>query len=733
MDTQAQSRSNIFISYSRKNFHRAEEIRDTLTSENFSAYLDQYDIEPGEPWKKRLGGLILSADKVIFLLSPASASSDICGWEAKQALKLGKQLIPIIVEETANEDIPVELGQLNFIFMRDADEQVANFHKLLRALTMNLEWEREKTRLAGLAGTWSDNERDPAFLLSSEKAISSGEDWILSTPETSPPAPQSLVDFFSKSRVYFNKRRRRLRQYSIAGLAGLIIFGVAATLFWISSQREADQALQSAALSYSRKSGFSEELRSGKNLGMAWLGLKTFSASTNPKIPDDISNAFIGLFGQQHLRVITNKISKRKIIGFLPDGKALAFSEKKQILETIAIPSLKPKRVDLQFPANTSEIYSNHSGEVFLIEPTSWGSKTAFVHYLNSGKRMLLDKRRITTASFDNSSNYVITTTYKGLVTLWSVAMGKSVISRLGLSGVVSDNGKYFAVSRADGSIELYSVPNQKLIKILEIGQGPIKVVSLSPDGKLLAASTKQWTKVWSIPDFTNLATLPGHYDTTPAGIKFVNSKGLLIARDVGDHFQIFGQDDWQRLAIINAYNDDQYRVNAVYLSEDEGALWMGDTGGRIYKLDLDGLLKHSQMPLREKLLLTENYLNKKKPFTHDECIEFKIVDYDFCQPIKKVTAPQVTVQKLKNYKECGPVTENEWKQIVAEIDPKLDDKKRYLENGRHNMENGRVTGRLSGQKLADYERGQKRDEELFKQRIDGYLKQIRYKNDACK
>jgi len=45
---------------------------------------DKDDILPAEDWQKRLGGLVLSADALVFCLSPTHSPPRKCGVRAKQ-------------------------------------------------------------------------------------------------------------------------------------------------------------------------------------------------------------------------------------------------------------------------------------------------------------------------------------------------------------------------------------------------------------------------------------------------------------------------------------------------------------------------------------------------------------------------------------------------------------------------------------------------------------------------
>lgn len=87
---------NVFISYSRDDLSFADQLDATLRIGGFSTTLDRHGIDAGEDWRSRLESLIRDADTVVFVLTPASARSDVCAWEVKEAVHLGKRIIPAV-------------------------------------------------------------------------------------------------------------------------------------------------------------------------------------------------------------------------------------------------------------------------------------------------------------------------------------------------------------------------------------------------------------------------------------------------------------------------------------------------------------------------------------------------------------------------------------------------------------------------------------------------------------
>ena len=68
----------VFISYSRDDLEFADQLDIALRYYGFASTIDRHGISGGEEWQRRLGNLIRDADTVAFVLSPASAKSEIC-------------------------------------------------------------------------------------------------------------------------------------------------------------------------------------------------------------------------------------------------------------------------------------------------------------------------------------------------------------------------------------------------------------------------------------------------------------------------------------------------------------------------------------------------------------------------------------------------------------------------------------------------------------------------------
>ena len=203
-------KTRIFISYSRKDSAFAERLRDGLIARQFEAYLDKHDIRPGEPWQERIGGLITRADMVIFCLSPNFVASKICDWEVNEAERVGKRLLPIVLEDADPEKTPGRLKRLNYIFMRAEDDFVDGLSGLQIAINTDIGWIHEHTRLTERAAQWQAAGKSERAMLRSED-ISDAENWLTRRPHEAPDITEEVGLYISASRKAETARQKRAR------------------------------------------------------------------------------------------------------------------------------------------------------------------------------------------------------------------------------------------------------------------------------------------------------------------------------------------------------------------------------------------------------------------------------------------------------------------------------------------------------------------------------------------
>ena len=225
----SERKTRVFISYSRKDAAFAETLVAALNERGFEAFLDKKDILPGEPWKERIGALILTADAVVFVISPDSIASSVCAWEIEETGRLQKKLLPVLHRDVVDSQVPPGLSRLNYIFLRPQDDFAAGLTSLDAAIDADIAWIRQHTRISELTRRWEDANRRDRGLLSGED-IAEAERWRDAHPKEAPPATEAQLAFITASRQAATRRQRFVIVASL--IVAVVGVGLAGLAYW---------------------------------------------------------------------------------------------------------------------------------------------------------------------------------------------------------------------------------------------------------------------------------------------------------------------------------------------------------------------------------------------------------------------------------------------------------------------------------------------------------------------
>jgi TIR domain/WD domain, G-beta repeat len=204
-------RLKVFISYARADGAAlAEDLVTGLGLAGFAPFLDRHDIAAAEDWEARLGGLIQSADTIVFIISPAAVKSERCAWEVDCAAKLGKRLIPIQLmpiqgQPVPEAEVPERLRRLNYIFFRKGQSPLKSLTELATALRQDVEWIREHTRLSEIAARWQARSRAggaPDDLLLRGGDLTDATAWAARRKENAPEITEVQRSYLAASESY---------------------------------------------------------------------------------------------------------------------------------------------------------------------------------------------------------------------------------------------------------------------------------------------------------------------------------------------------------------------------------------------------------------------------------------------------------------------------------------------------------------------------------------------------
>jgi formylglycine-generating enzyme required for sulfatase activity len=222
-----ETKTRVFISYSRKDMAFADKLEAALTARGFEVLIDREEIYAFEDWWTRIEALIGGADTVVFVISPEAVKSDVAVKEVAHAASLNKRFAPTVCRRVENSAVPEALRRLNFIFFDDSSQFEASADKLAEALQTDIVWIRDHTKFGEAARGWTAAGR-PNGLLLRTPTLEMAEYWIASRPRGAPEPTDDIRKFVAASRqsARSEQRLRRTVLGSIFTLMTVVILGL---------------------------------------------------------------------------------------------------------------------------------------------------------------------------------------------------------------------------------------------------------------------------------------------------------------------------------------------------------------------------------------------------------------------------------------------------------------------------------------------------------------------------
>jgi hypothetical protein len=237
-----------FLSYSRADRDTARSLAEALENRGRSLWVDWEGIPPTAEWMQEIREAIQRSDAIVFVLSPDSATSRVCGVEIEQALMEGKRIIPVVVRDISPDDLDPELAKRQWIRLTDDVDEAAD--AVVAALDVDLDAVKQHTRLTVKSAEWEAHGRDRSRTLRGGE-LAEAEQW-LSAPGQGVTPTAAVTQFIVASRQAAVRRQRLLVSFISAGLVVAFVLGLFALVQRRSAIEQRDlattQALSSASL-----------------------------------------------------------------------------------------------------------------------------------------------------------------------------------------------------------------------------------------------------------------------------------------------------------------------------------------------------------------------------------------------------------------------------------------------------------------------------------------------------
>jgi TIR domain len=238
-------RPDVFLSYAREDIDFAEhQLTSALVAREKNVWIDVEDIRGGaSDWRASVWAGIESATVMVFVLTPDSLASKVCGEELQHAAGLNKRIIPVLRRSVDELPIPDALERPNWVYARPEDDFETSVTLLIDALELDEAWVEQHARLTQRTGEWLRHDRDGSYLLRGSD-LRDAESWLddQAGHREAPTAEQ--VTYITASRRAAARRQQTL----LGGVAlALLITAVLAVVAVVQRSRAIDREQTSRA------------------------------------------------------------------------------------------------------------------------------------------------------------------------------------------------------------------------------------------------------------------------------------------------------------------------------------------------------------------------------------------------------------------------------------------------------------------------------------------------------
>lgn len=467
----AEKSNEIFISYRRVDVDFTKKIYESLKQAEFTIWVDWDDIPPGvEGFTDEIQRGLEGSVVFICILSPSYLESEYCLMELKEALRLKKRIVPLVLKKFEPLPPPEGIGHINWVyFTPHAGQDNAfeeSFPKVIQAIKADYAYSREHTKLFLRANEWQRNGKSKGYLLTVAE-LEKAERWQANAAGKNPPPTELHGEYILASRKDATRRQRNTLAGVATALVVSMVLGIVAFI-----QRQA--AVRQSHISRAGELAAQAELLISKKLQGTTSLLLALEAMHSVKGFSDLES----LGAQQALYDSIFYVNGVPLTGYHGPVSDLAFNP------------------DGNFLATASKADNN----IFV-----WDLRS------KPAKLILLKgpSKPIGSLAFSPNGNWLAAGGEDNIVYLWKVKDfshapivlrgHQKAIRALGFS----PDGHWLATGSEDATARLWDMQSPDFKStVLRGHDGAVNQIVFSPDGKLLATgSGDQTVRTWDLGD----------------------------------------------------------------------------------------------------------------------------------------------------------------------------------------------------------------------------------------
>jgi hypothetical protein len=475
-DKAAPRRPDVFISYSRKDREFVKRLEAALQARGREAWVDWEGIRPAEEFMQAIFPAIEGTDTFVFVISPDSVTSEICGRELAHAASHNKRMVPIFAREVDVKAIPEALAKLNWVFFcRENENFDVGTDTLISAIDTDLDWVHAHTRLLTRAIEWEAKGKSNSFVLRGED-LRAAEQWLAHAGAEKERQPTALQTEYIIASRKAAARRQRITLGAVT--FGLILAIVLAIVAW----RQRTEAVKNA----------NEADRQKREA----VNQETKAKNTSVQADFDVALLY---------RQKSDTVDPRALAHL---ARALRTSGSARLPRQYLVSLLRDTdwhlpETQMRFEKGVWVAGFSADGRKIV---TASDDKTARVWDAESGKPVgepMRHERAIKSASFSADGRRIVTVSDEKTARVWDAESGKPVgeplrHERAINSASFSPDGRRILTASDDGTAQVWDAESGKPLSKPMRHEDGLFVASFNADGqRILTASSKGTARVW--------------------------------------------------------------------------------------------------------------------------------------------------------------------------------------------------------------------------------------------
>jgi len=512
METVAKS-NDIFISYRRADVEFTKKVHDGLKQADLTVWIDWNDIPPGvEGFSDEIQRGIEGAVAFICILSPTYLESEYCLMELKEALRLKKRVIPVVLKKFEPTPPPEGIGHINWVYFTPHAGQENTFEdafpKVLQAIRADYEHSREHTKLLQRAIEWQKNEKGKGYVLKGTE-LEKAERWQAAAIGKDPAPTELHSDYILASR----KEEKRRQRNTLTGVTVALIISIALGIVAFFQRQE---AVRQAEIALARqwvaeaKSILSDPLGNPETAALLTLkSLKNgYSAQADEALVESISHlytAYVFELGSQTDATVLPSVA------FAPDGNTLAVANNMGDTSKVNLYESSSGNIIQSLETNdfTNSITFSPDGRQLAV---AGSSGVAHLYRLPSGdfvQDFSGHEDEVSSVAFSSDGQYLLTGSWDDNARLWDLSTGDTTMVYSGhaddvLSVAFSADGNSVFTSSEDQNAYQWDLTTGTQINQAS-DYNSIPSISVSKDGKFLATVTDRKATIWDVSTYERI------------------------------------------------------------------------------------------------------------------------------------------------------------------------------------------------------------------------------------